>query len=494
MAVKKIGRGLIITGIAGIVVSLLAAFLPGERAEIQPLQIFLIELSLILSFVGIWLGQRDAIGIVQPGKPFRDVLNWLLGLSIFAWVFLGFLIVYILFFVIPMFLRPGMQMNYFTGYIPNLIPIGNDLTVMVDLIKGWVAGNLSPYTIQFYPPLTYILFAPLLLIENPLALYRFFTVFTFVSYCLLALLLPLKIIDKRYFALALLLFVTGLFSYGFQFELERGQYNVFTFLLCLTAIYIFHYHPRYRLLAYILFSISVQLKLYPAIFIVMFVDDWRDWKRTLLRLAGIGLFNLLLFFVMGYQTFLDFIRSVTAQVVNPSWIGVWNHSISSFISMVKQDGFGLLPFETLRVFRHNAGWVEGLLILAFVTLFLSALVIFHLRRKPGLDPYLLLACTVGALILPISYDYTLSILVTPMLLFMCGIPEMSNTGYKFLSALLILGISIAYFSILIPYNFRPYVLHNSFPLLFVILILATLLNFLRYQHDKVQVGKTEAAS
>jgi hypothetical protein len=93
---------------------------------------------------------------------------------------------------------------------------------------------------------------------------------------------------------------------------------VFTLLLCLTSIYIFHYHPKYRLLAYILFSLSVQLKLYPAIFIVMFVDDWRDWKNVVLRFLGIGLVNLLLFFVMGYQTFQDFIRSVTAQMLNPT--------------------------------------------------------------------------------------------------------------------------------------------------------------------------------
>ena len=493
MAVKKIGRGLIITGIAGIVLALLVAVLPSERAKIRPIQILLIELSLILSLLGAWLWWKETTGTVQPRTQFREIIIWVLDLPIMVWVFTGFLIVYILLFIVPMFLRPSMQMNYFTGYIPNLIPIGNDLTVMVDLIKGWVAGNQSPYTIQFYPPLTYILFAPLLLLENPLALYRFFTLFTFLSYCLLTLVLPLKIIDKKHFMLALLLFITGLFSYGFQFELERGQYNVFTFLLCLTSMYIFHYHPKYRPLAYILFSLSVQLKLYPAIFMVMFVDDWRDWKKTLLRFAAIGLFNLLLFFAMGYQTFWDFIRSVTAQVVNPSWIGVWNHSISSFVSVVRQDGLGLIPFETLRVFRHNAGSVEALLILAFAVLFLNALLIFHLRKKSGLDPYLLLACMIGALILPISYDYTLSILTAPMLLFLAGSSDMKSIKYKLVFVLLILGISIAYFSILIPYNFRPYVLQNSFPLLFLVLILATLLNFLRYQNDKVQNARVDLA-
>jgi hypothetical protein len=302
-----------------------------------------------------------------------------------------------------------------------------------------------------------------------------------LNYCLLTLLLPLKILDKKHLPLILLLFVTGLFSYGFQFEVERGQYNVFTFLLCLFAIYLFHYHPKYRLIAYFLFSLSVQLKLYPAIFIVMLVDDWRDWKRIGLRFAGIGLFNFMLFCVLGYQIFLDFMRSVTAQVVNPAWIGAWNHSISSFISVAKLDGFGLIDFETLRLFRHNSGWVEGFLILAFIVCFASALLIFYLRKEGGLDPYLLLTCTLGAMILPISYDYTLSILAVPVLLFLSGMAKMDKPWHKLLSILLTLGISIAYFTTLVPYSYRPYILNNAFPLLFLILIMVAILNVMRYK-------------
>ena len=420
------------------------------------------------------------------GIQVRHIVNPILDLPIIVWILIGFLVVYVLLFIFPIFLSPALTMNYLAGYIPNLNPIGNDLTVMVELIEGWVAGDRSPYTIQFYPPLTYILFAPLLLLENPLTLYRFFTLFTFASYCLVTLWLPLRIIDRRYLSLALLIFVTGLLSYGFQFELERGQYNVFTFLLCLTSIYIFHYHPRYRLLAYLLFSISVQLKLYPAIFIVMLVDDWRDWKKVMIRFAALGAFNLLLFFVMGYQTFWDFLRSVTTQVISPSWIGVWNHSISSFISVFKQDGFGLVSLESLRVVRQNSAWVEGSLLLAFATLFLCALIFSYLRKKPGLDPYLLLACTIGALILPISYDYTLSILAAPMLLFLSAIPATDRPGWKLISILLVLGISVVYFTILTPYNYRPYSLHNSFPLLFLILILTTIMNVLRYKMERLQ--------
>ncbi|HSL43253.1 MAG TPA: glycosyltransferase family 87 protein [Anaerolineales bacterium] len=486
MAGKKIGRGLIVAGIIGITLSFLIAVLFTPNATSRSLQILIIEISGIVILFGIWLTRTEANLRTSPGEQTYNPVVQLMNVPIIVWVLLGFLLVYVLLFILPVFLNPGRQMIYLTGYIPNLNPIGNDLRVMVDLIKGWATGDQSPYSVQFYPPLTYIVFAPLLLIQDPSNLYRLFTLFTFVSYCLLTLLLPLKIVDKKYLSLVLLLFVTGLFSYGFQFELERGQYNVFTFLLCMTSIYIFHYHPKYRLLAYLLFSLSVQLKLYPAIFIVMFVDDWRDWKNIVLRFAGLGLFNLLLFFVMGFQTFWDFMSSVTTQVVNPSWIGVWNHSISSFVSMLKQDGFGLAGLESLRVLRRNEVWIEGSLILVFVLFFLFALVLFHLRRKTGLDPYLLLTCTIGALILPISYDYTLSILVVPVLLLLAAENETNNTAYRSFSILLILGISAVYFAILTPYNYRPYFLNNSFPLLFVLLILVTISNFVRYKSGTMQ--------
>jgi len=485
MAVKKIGGGLIIIGILGIVSSSLAAVLPGGEAGIQSIQIFSIEISVIIILLGLWLTLAEGEAI-QVKKQIFSFVYQILNLPTIIWVLTGFLFIYFLLFVPPVFLNPNLQMNYFTGYIPNLNPIGNDLIVMIDLIKGWVAGNQSPYTIQFYPPLTYIIFTPLLLVKSYPILYRLFTLFTFFNYCILTLFLPLIIIGKKYFSLALLLFITGLFSYGLQFEVERGQYNVFTFLLCMAAIYIFHYHRKYRFVAYFLFSLSIQLKLYPAIFIVMFVDDWRNWKNVILRFVGIGLFNLMLFFVMGYQTFWDFIGSVTAQITSPSWIGPWNHSISSFVSTVKQDGLGMISFDTLRLLRHNSGWIEAFLLLTFIVAFISALMIFHLRREAGLDPYLLLTCTIGALIIPISYDYTLSILAAPMLLFLWGISEMNNTWHKLISILLIVGVSTAYFSTLIPYNYRPHFIENIFPALFLILILVTSLNFMRYGNGKVQ--------
>ena len=284
----------------------------------------------------------------------------------------------------------------------------------------------------------------------------------------------------------LLFFLTGLVSYGFQFELERGQYNVFTFLLCLLAIYIFHNHRKQRFIAYLLFSISIQLKIYPAIFIVMFVDDWRDWKIILRRFAGIGIFNFVLLFIMGGKMFLEFINAVVTQIATPGWGWNGNHSIKAFAGLLANDGLGMIPPNILATFQGNPGPVSTLLLLLFLAAFVSAIVIFHLRKEPGIDMYLLLTCMIGALIIPVSNDYTLSILTAPMALFLANLPDIKNSRYKFASILLMLSIAISYSSLLIPFKYKPYFLNNAFLPLFLILIFTTILNFLRYKNDGSQ--------
>jgi hypothetical protein len=480
----KIGMGLQVLGIIGIAISLLADFLPNGTPGIQSAQILGIEISIILFVAGVWMRLGDQIDVFAPGKSLRDLVDRILNLSSFVWVLIGFLIVYLLFFISPLFLNDTLRMRYFFNYLPDRYPIGNDLIAVIDLMKGWFFDGQSPYTIQFYPPFTYVFFAPLLLLDNYPALYSLFTLFNLLCYFFLTLLLPMKMIQKQSIPTLVLIFVTGLLSYGLQFELERGQYNVFTFLLCLWAIYIFHVHKKYRLIAYLLFSISIQLKLYPAIFIVMFVDDWKDWRKNLTRFLGLGIFNLLLLFVMGYQSFLDFIHSVSTQLSRPGWEWNGNHSIKAFVEALKRDGLNLLAPESVEMIRQNSELYSNLLLVIFLITFVVALIISALRKEAGIDMYLLLTCTVGALIIPISNDYTLSILSAPVALLLCSLPVMKDKGRQWLSIALTLGISIAYFSTLIPFKYKPYFLGNTFPLLFVILILLTILNLVQFQDSK----------
>jgi len=493
MTLRKIGFGVIGIGILGVAVSLLADALPGAKAGIQSAQILVIEISIIILLIGVWMrmaaNDDEKFDVRQR---VRNFITQVTNLPVIVWVLAGFLIAYILFFVWPMFFESTLRMNYFNRYIPDMNPIGHDLIMIIDRAKGWFAANQSPYTAQvsFYPPFTYMFFAPLLLIDHYPTLYRLFTLSMVLCYCVLTLVLPVKMTDKRHLPLVLLFFITGLTSYGLQFELERGQYNVLTFMLCLWAIYIFHYHPKYRILAYLLFSLSVQLKIYPAIFIVMLIDNWKDWKSILLRFTGIAIFNILLLFTMGYQTFLDFLQAVSKQLVTPGWTFNGNHSIKAFVFNLTKDGFGIIDSNALEVFKQNSRFIETSLLLMFGILFVSAILISYTRNRTGMDPYLLMTCMIGAMIIPISIDYTLSILAAPVALALCSIPEPKNILQRLISILMILGISLSYASMLIPFKYKPYYLSNAFPPNFLILIFITVLNMMR--HKDAEVPATES--
>jgi Glycosyltransferase family 87 len=490
MTTKKIGQGFVVLGILGVVLSLLTDILPGANPGIQSTQILAIEISAAILLAGAWILLSATNVRFEPLKLIRGLMAQILNLPVIAWVLIGFLIVYILFFVSPLFLNHTFRMKYFITYLPDKFPIGNDLITVLDLMKGWFFEGKSPYTLQFYPPFTYIFFAPLLLVDYYPTLFMWFTMASVIFYIILTLVMPLKISGMRNLSMILLLFLPGLISYGFQFELERGQYNVFTFLLCLLGIYIFHNHPKQRLLAYVLFTISVQLKLYPAIFIVMFVDDWRDWKIVLRRFAVIGAVNFLLLFSMGGKIFSEFILSVTTQISTPGWGWNGNHSIKAFIGNLVKDGFRIVPADSLAVLQRNSSLMATLLLLIFLATYISAIVIYQLRKQRGIDTHLLLTCMIGALTIPISNDYTLSILTSPMILFLCDLPDPKNTRHKLIYIILVLGIAISYSSLLIPFKYKPYYLNNAFPALFLILIFATIQNIMQYRHAELLPATT----
>lgn len=480
---KKIGLSVFVLGLLGIIASFIPRIFSGENVNGQIIQILGTEISVLVALAGVWILRSEPSKMVRTGSSIHKIMNQVFDLPLIVWVSLGFLFVYLVFFVTPVFLNHNLEMKYPVDYLPNINPIGNDLSVLIRHMRGWFYEHQSPYTVHFYPPLTFILFSPLLLIKDQLLVYRIFTLFSLICYFLLAI-LALKLMQKRNIPMWILLFCTGLFSYGFQFELERGQYDIFTFLLCIWAIYIFRYHQRHRLLAYLLFSISIQLKLYPAIFIVMFVDDWRDWKNNLLRFAGIGVFNFLLLFVMGSQIFLEFVHMASTQLLTPEWIWIGNHSINSFVDMLTRDGFNILTPGTLEALRGYSGAISNLFLIIFLIAFTTAIYISASKTQEEIDGFLLLTCMIGAMIIPVSNDYKLSLLPLPMAVFYASIPEWKNIFHKIISIPLIFTISVTYFSMFVSYKYKPYFLNNAFPALFLVLLFATILNLIRYKNSR----------
>ncbi len=479
MSTRKIGYAFAMIGISGTLLSVLIDALGFGKGGIQAAQILGIVAGLMIAVVGLTVAFQVPERRIDIGSSLRSGGERLLRLPVSLWFVVGFLIVYIFLFVLPVFFNTDRSMAYFNRFLPNANPIGSDMNYTLDHVRSWVTTGQSPYPASHYPPLTYVLLSPLTLIEYPHS-YIFTTYLTIFSYIIITLLLPVLFNPKSDFSLILLLSVTGLFSYGFQFELERGQYYSIAFLLCMLAIYLFHRHHGFRYLAYLLFSFSVHLKIVPIFFLPMFIKDWRDWKGNLKRLAGLGLLNLALLFVLGYRELVNFMEALLFRVETPTFLWNGNHSQANFVLNFVKDGYGLFPPQTVLFLQQNSKLLEWLLL--FIIALCPLAIIFHLyrNRKSGFNPYLLLACTLCALVIPVSVDYTLPMLVAPMAIFLSSMPGFRGaSGNKIISIGLVLIVSVSYASLLYPFKYKPYFLNNSFPALFLILIAATLFYFLQ---------------
>lgn len=391
-----------------------------------------------------------------------------------TWVLLGFLMSYISFFVYPIFF--SSQAMQFFKYLPAYDHIGSDLKLAIHFSELWFVFKQSPYEgINLYSPLSILLFAPLLIVKFSWA-YKIVTLFNVFCYVMITFVFPLRISkERRVLPLLMLIFITGLFSYGFQFELERGQSNVIAIFICFLAIWIYHYHNRYRYLAYILFIISVQLKIYPFIFIVMLISNWQDWRNNVKKLLTLATVNFALFFVLGPNVFFDFLKSIIDNSLNASvWAG--NHSIHSFVTFFSNILYG-------------NGWVwvkqySGLIQIVLLAIILGCIFLIMLQayrqKQKDINPFLLLACTIGACLIPsISHDYKLSILGAPVAILFSNIRIWKKTNSPRLNIIyivLLLIFSAAYSSTLFSFTNKHVILSNNFPALVMMLLYITFLS------------------
>lgn len=486
MSTRKLGRILIIAGAFVILASVLVDWVGLGDQTIGSSQLAGIMAGVFVAVTGFSLVFISVDKAVDWRAGLRSAFDRLLNLPVSVWIVVGFLGVFVLFFVAPMFLNADWSIQYFIKYLPDRRPIGLDLRTTMDVVTPWVQTRESPYPDLFYPPLTYILFAPLSLLNYPSS-YVLITFLTLFSFCALTALAALLLAPGRDRSILMLFFVSGLVSYGFQFELERGQFNVITFLLCALAVYIFHRHYEFRYLAYLLFSAAIHIKLYPAIFILTFVRDWRDWKSNLKRWLGLGVFNFALLFALGYHEFLGFIDTVMIQIRTPTWAWNGNHSLQAFIFNFMRDGYGLVSPSTLAVLQRSSSTIAYLLLGVILACILAVVIRAYLLKENGFNPFIFGVCTLGALIIPTSNDYTLPILAAPLALFLSSLPPISGFRAKVPAILLILTASAAYASILFPFKYKPYFMNNSFPPLLLILIAGTALYFLRDTTSNSQV-------
>ena len=405
----------------------------------------------------------------------RKLTDYLRKQPVESWALLAFLMAYCLFFIRPVFLGSDGLMK-FPRYVPSTF-IGRDLQQMLSYCQSWLIDKDTPYIGEnLYPPFATLFFSPLLLFEFSTS-YAIMTIVNVACYLCLTLLIPIMVCKPtRSRNLLILLFaLTGINSYGFQFEVERGQFNLVAFLFSMLAIYIYHYRHDFRRLAYLLLTVAIQLKVYPAIFIVMFVRDWRDWKGNLTRLLGLAAFNGALLFILGYQVFFDFVGAIARQMRDP-YIWVGNHSIKAFAVLSTDMGLEKFHLDSWLWLRQYTSLVQVVLSTFVAACLLLILLRAYRRRSGGLDPVLLVGCTIGALVIPaVSHDYKLPLLTTPMIIALCSLAQVTDSPARLPTSVLAFVASLAYSSTLFSYTNRPFPLLNPFPLLMVMLASFTIL-------------------
>jgi hypothetical protein len=388
------------------------------------------------------------------------------------WVMLGALPAFIFFFVIPTFSGMPEHILYPDKFIPPMPSIGYDLMLLLEGTQAWLQHQqTTPY---IFAPFVHVLFAPFLLLGEPRSYYLLVFI-TLTSYFLISWLAILMSESADKFVIGFIAAISS-FSYGLIYELERGQTYTFSLALCFLAIYIFHRYRTLRWLAYLLFCVGVQFEFSPALLVILFVDDWRDWKSTLKRFVALGAANFFALFLFGYSYFYDFYSGMTGALQS-SEVSRTNHSINSFAKLLGAQRLMWFSEETTLWFASHAHWISGALYIFFIVGFLLVLARVWIQNKRGLDPDLFLVSILGMLMLPsINHDYTLPLLMAPVDL---SITEWNREGAmnsKTQSVILTVIASFAYFSTLITYEFRPLYLENSMTMILILLAVVTFRN------------------
>lgn len=389
-----------------------------------------------------------------------DYLRWLklpgiiTNIPVIYWALLGIVLSYFLFFVRPVFLNSQQEMQ-FPSYVPVINPIGTDSRMMVIFAKKWFIEYQSLYGVG--TPISILFFAPLMYLSDSQAYYIMAVIIVLV-YLFNSLIFPVLFVKTRTLSpLVVLVSVTGLFSYGLQFEIERGQFYSIVMFFCCMAVYLYQKN-KYVFLSYVLLSIAIQLKLSPAVFLAMYAlcDNKRKGIINILLLL---LVNFMLLMIFGWSHFKVFVSRI-ADRLDSTFIWINNHSIKSFLFYYSKKNPGMAEY---------AGLIELVFMIVFVLLTLLVIYSFYWVRRDWIRYYLFFICVIGMMTIPAeSFDYNLAMLSAPVAIFLCYIEKYSSDVFhKFVA----LGISFCYGTTLFSFTNKDPIVTNNFPVIIAMFVL-----------------------
>jgi hypothetical protein len=477
---RRIGYVLVAAGALLVFAALLVDVIGLGKKGLQAAQIGGILLGVLLALIG-WGLRSLPDNPKTVGQFWVEKTDAILNFPVLVWVLTGFILIFAFYFVRPMFFDDSLRLSYFVRYIPALDPIGNDLNYNTSAISLWLQGK-SPYELEyhFYPPLYHVVFAPIILF-GPEQKYALMTGLTLVSFGLIFLLPWRKPVGNH--AVFLFFFLTGLVSYGMQFELERGQFNVLALLLALVSVWLFYNLSSFRLLAYALLTIAAHIKVYPGIFILMFFSRQKDWKENLKIALQLGSLNVAAFLVLGYRVLVQFVESLMNESGNPLWVlpdkQPINHSVNAFLDKLAKNNDNEVPQAVAEWIGYSAPWLE-FVFLAIIVMCGTIIIWRTLRNRPNLlhSDALMLLILLGLLLPSVSIDYKLELLAPGLAVVLVNHSVPEQRWQKLVFAGIVIVLSAAYSLTLVPYEYRTGIIINAFPMLFTILLGLTGLNLL----------------
>jgi len=221
--------------------------------------------------------------------------------------------------------------------IPVMKPVGSDFRVgLYRTAQAFLQGK-NPYREAdlIYPPLAVYAGLPFNLVpewRGYLVQVGLIFILNLAALTLLARLAVHVFVDEAH-ETGTVIFLTVLMgiavesfsSYGFLFNIERGNFDVYPLFLSALFLWLLWKHPRRMWLQVLVISAAAHLKVYPLIFYALVV--WKHGWKSLLPLAAVNLGFLL---CLGPGNALAFIETIAFQSsARPStWIG--NHSAYAY--------------------------------------------------------------------------------------------------------------------------------------------------------------------
>lgn len=187
---------------------------------------------------------------------------------------------------------------------------------------------------------------------------------------------------------------------------------------------------------------------------VLFVDDWRDWKSNLKRFSALGLANLLLLFLLGFSYFQLFVSRMFGSA--NTFEVRFNHSVNIYVANLATSGYGLPEGALLDWIRAHVALIQAALFVYVLICLLTILIRSYVINARGVNYSLLMVCLLAGLMLPsISHDYNLPLLAAPFALLLSAQNVREAHWAKVVAVVLITSASFAYAVTLFPSTVRP---------------------------------------